>query len=219
MTWADRGTLAVHARKADGSSSGSWPGCSSRGSGRNAKWTRSKWPPSGVGISKWRWPWSWRLQRGTRPRRCRRCGHLASEPSAGRAGSRESDVAARPLLLLSEQARALLSHWRDDCVSLPWHAPCAHARLGTGIERYFTGTVPIGRPVLYPLPGTYGNESATLRKGQLNRQTQGTDQPLPHETQDRLALSPRSRRSGVGGLTHTPGSDTGEDFQGSGPQP
>ena len=67
----------------------------------------------------------------------------------------------------------------------------------------FTGTVPIGRPVLYPLPGMYGNESATLRKGQLNRQTQGTDQPLPHETQDRLALSPRSRRSGVGGLTHT----------------
>lgn len=128
MTWADRGTLAVHARKADGSSSGSWPGCSSRGSGRNAKWTRSKWPPSGVGISKWRWPWSWRLQRGTRPRRCRRCGHLASEPSAGRAGSRESDVAARPLLLLSEQARALLSHWRDDCVSLPWHAPRAIVR-------------------------------------------------------------------------------------------
>ena len=42
-----------------------------------------------------------------------------------------------------------------------------------------------------------------MRKGQLNRQTQGTDQPLPHETQDRLALSPRSRRSGVGGLTHT----------------
>ena len=35
-------------------------------------------------------------------------------------------------------------------------------------------------------------------KGQLNRAidtqpTQGTDQPLPHETQDRLALSPRSR--------------------------
>ena len=158
MTWADRGTLAVHARKADGSSSGSWPGCSSRGSGRNAKWARSKWPPSGVGISKWRWPWSWRLQRGTRPRRCRRCGHLASEPSAGRAGSRESDVAARPLLLLSEQARALLSHWRDDCVSLPRHAPIAcvrhrphfidrtsqsllkiHSRLGaTWLQAHFT---------------------------------------------------------------------------------
>ena len=192
MTWADRGTC-----KADGPSSGSWPGYSSCGSGCNAKWTRSKWPPSGAGISEWRWPWSWRLQRGSRPRKCRSCGHLASEPSAGRAGSRESDVAARPLLLLSEQARALLSHWRDDCVSLPWHAPCAHALqllYRYCRYRYFTVHVPIGT---VPIPGTCGNESATLRKGQLNRQTQGTDQPLPHETQDLQtgadALSPRSR--------------------------
>ena len=151
MTWADRGTLAARACKADGPSSGSWPGYSSCGSGCNAKWTRSKWPPSGAGISEWRWPWSWRLQRGSRPRKCRSCGHLASEPSAGRAGSRESDVAARPLLLLSEQARALLSHWRDDCVSLPWHAPCAHARLGREVLYRYCTAVPIGRPVLYPL--------------------------------------------------------------------
>ena len=35
-------------------------------------------------------------------------------------------------------------------------------------------------------------QRAPLQKGQLNRYAQGTDQPLPHETQDRLALSPRS---------------------------